>query len=1374
LDAPVTTTGALLSVGPFTRGAGLQPDTYYSQTLASDPSILQGNAYGSNLAAAVAAQQFDQFTVGLQPGATESLTSLSFTAWQQNPTSATGVAVQYSTDGVNFVTLPETVSQTSSSAPMQVSVNLAAISALQNDSSAVTFRIYIYGGQNYTTSGLEDTAGQGLQLTGSVQLAQSQSTPAAPTGLTATPANGKVTLSWTAPSGSTVTGYNIYRGTSSGKESSTPINSSPVSSTSYVDTTVTNGTTYYYTVAAVNGSGQGASSGEASATPQAAPAAPTGAHTTLVSTTEIDLAWTDNATNAAGYNFLRSVNGGAYTQIATLGASAASYDDTTLTAGTSYSYEVDAFNVGGVSAFNTVASTTLTSAPTGLSGAPGTRQVSLTWTAPSGAVTFNVYRGTSAGGESATPVATGVTGSSFVDTGLTPGTTYYYDVAAVDAGGVSARSAEISASVPSAPGAPSGLTAQAGNAKVTLTWTAPSGSGVIGYNIYRGLSSGGESATPLNSSPVTSTSYVDNTAANGTTYYYTVAAVGTGGQSKPSAEASATPQSAPAAPTNAHVTSLASNQIGIAWTDNATNASGYNLLRSVNGGPFTQIATLGASATTYRDTAVSPATAYDYEVSAFNVGGTSGYSVVDPTTLTNPPTNLTGTASTGQASLQWTAPAGAVTFNVYRGTTAGGEGTTPVATGLTSASYVNTGLAPGKTYYYEVTSVDAGGESAASSEVAVTIPASTAATASLAGTDSARQGSWEGTYGTDGYVIPDGASNLPSYAQISLPGASAYVWNPATSDVRALQQPGSSSRLASTWYSGDSCTVDVNLTDGQSHQVALYLLDWDNLNRNERIDVVDATSGETLASQSVSGFSGGEYVVFNVTGNVQFRFTNTGGLNAVLGGIFFGGAGLKSAGSATSLGSNTSNQGTWEGVYGADGYATASGATSVPSYAQVSVPGANSYVWNPATSDVRALQQPGSTSRLASCWYSATSFSVNVDLTDGQTHRVALYFTDWDSRNRNERVDVIDSGTGATLASESLSSFSGGEYLVFSVSGNVQFRVTNTGGTNAVLGGIFFGGKATASYQATDTTHQGSWLGAYGTDGYAQVSMSGASSYLWKSNTSDVRGLQQPGTSTRLASCWYSGSSFSVNVNLTDGATHQIALYLLDWDHASRNERVDVIDADTGATLASQSVSSFSGGQYLVFNVSGNVQFRVTNTGGINAVLGGIFFGGAATAAYAKTDTTTQGNWQGAYGNSGSTIADGSTMLPSYAQVSLSGAATYQWNGATADVRALEQASSNSRTASCWYAPTSFTVNLNLTSGTTHQVALYLLDWDHLNRNERIDVIDPETGATLASQSVSNFSGGEYVVFNVSGNVQFRITNTGGGPNAVLSGLFIG
>jgi len=162
--------------------------------------------------------------------------------------------------------------------------------------------------------------------------------------------------------------------------------------------------------------------------------------------------------------------------------------------------------------------------------------------------------------------------------------------------------------------------------------------------------------------------------------------------------------------------------------------------------------------------------------------------------------------------------------------------------------------------------------------------------------------------------------------------------------------------------------------------------------------------------------------------------------------------------------------------------------------------------------------------------------------------------------------------------------------------------------------------------------------------------------------------------------------------------------------------------------------------------------------------------GGLTTATFSKMDTTTQGTWKGTYGANGSAIAVDSTNYPSYAQVTVSGT-PYTWVASTTDPRALQQYSGSSRIASTWYNNSGYTIDVNLTDGQTHQIALYCLDWDGNNgRSERIDVLNAGTGAVLDTRTISSFSAAEYLVWNASGHVSFRVTALIG--NAVISGIF--
>ncbi len=262
--------------------------------------------------------------------------------------------------------------------------------------------------------------------------------PAVPTGLTATAGNAQVGLSWNASSGAT--SYHVKRGTTSGGPY-TQIGAP--TTTSYSDTSVTNGTPYYYVVSAVNSAGESANSSQASATPVAPPAVPTGL-TATAGNQQVSLSWTASA-GATSYNVKRgTASGGPYTTVAS--PTTATYTDMGLTNGTPYYYVVSAVNSAGESANSSEVSATPVAppaVPAGLTATAGNQQVSLAWTPSIGAASYNVKRGAVSGGPYTT-VASPTT-ASYNDTGLTNGTPYYYVVSAVNSSGESANSSQVSA-----------------------------------------------------------------------------------------------------------------------------------------------------------------------------------------------------------------------------------------------------------------------------------------------------------------------------------------------------------------------------------------------------------------------------------------------------------------------------------------------------------------------------------------------------------------------------------------------------------------------------------------------------------------------------------------------------------------------------------------------------------------------------------------------------------------------------------------------------------------------------------------------------------------------------------------------------------------
>jgi hypothetical protein len=333
-------------------------------------------------------------------------------------------------------------------------------------------------------------------------------------------------------------------------------------------------------------------------------------------------------------------------------------------------------------------------------------------------------------------------------------------------------------------------------------------------------------------------------------------------------------------------------------------------------------------------------------------------------------------------------------------------------------------------------------------------------------------------------------------------------------------------------------------------------------------------------------------------------------------------------------------------------------------------------------------------------------------------------------------------------------------------------------------------GNATATFVKTDGMTRGTWKGMYGSEGaiiandsttnpaYATVNITGATPHLWAATTTDTRAPQKVAATDRIASAWYSTTSFDININITDGKTHRMALYCLDWTAVGRRQNIDVLDATTGALLNRQAVSNFINGTYLTWEIGGRVIVRVTNTGAMNGMISGVFFDAnvppptaVASASFVQADNITRGSWKGKYGSEGHSIANESSQYPAYAAVTLTGVTPHLWAASTTDTRALLKASATDRIASAWYSTTSMDMRVNLTDGKAHKIAVYCVDYTSFGRKQNVDIIDAATGLLLNRQTVSNFATGTYLVWNVTGNVIIRFTNNGT-INAVASGVF--
>lgn len=269
------------------------------------------------------------------------------------------------------------------------------------------------------------------------------------------------------------------------------------------------------------------------------PDAPTGLVATPGNNT-VSLSW-DVTSGATGYRVLRGTSTGVYT--VTNSVASNTNFDATVVGGTTYYYVVQATNSSGGGALSAEVSVTptiaLPSTPVGVAAIGTNSAVLLSWNAASGASGYNIKRATTSGAE-VTIDSTGAT--SYTDSAVVNGTTYFYTVSSTNSAGESADSLEVSAVPNVPPTTPTALIATAGSNQVSLSWTGSAGA--VSYNVKRSTTSGSGYAT-IGTTTDPTTAYVDATAVKFTQYYYVVSAVNPYGESADSSpEATATPTGA--------------------------------------------------------------------------------------------------------------------------------------------------------------------------------------------------------------------------------------------------------------------------------------------------------------------------------------------------------------------------------------------------------------------------------------------------------------------------------------------------------------------------------------------------------------------------------------------------------------------------------------------------------------------------------------------------------------------------------------------------------------------------------------------------------------------------------------------------------------
>ncbi|MEZ5205017.1 MAG: fibronectin type III domain-containing protein [Acidimicrobiales bacterium] len=458
----------------------------------------------------------------------------------------------------------------------------------------------------------------------------------APTGVTGTAGIGAVTLSWIAPvsdGGSPIIGYVVtpYIGASP----QTPVTFNSTATTQTI-TGLGNGTTYTFTVQAETANGVGPESAPSTPiTPRNVPGSPYSV-TGTPGNGQVTLTWSAPVSNGGspltGYTVTPSIGSSAQTPIA-FDSTATSQTITGLTNGTTYTFKVKATNAAG-SGTDSASSPPLTpsgppAAPTDVTGTAGDGQVTLSWVAPtsdggSPLVGYTVTPYT--GGVAQTSIDFASTATTQVVTGLTNGTPYTFKVRASNAAGSGDDSDASPAITPrTVPDAPTRVTAIAGDAQATVSWTEPpfdGGAAITGYTVIPYIGTLGQAPRVFNSSATLQTI---TGLANGTTYTFKVKATnvaGTGAES--TASDPVTPHTLPSAPTN--VAGTAGNaQVALTWTapssDGGSPITGYRVTPYIGATAQTPVE-FASTATSQTITGLTNGTAYTFKVAATTAVGT--------------------------------------------------------------------------------------------------------------------------------------------------------------------------------------------------------------------------------------------------------------------------------------------------------------------------------------------------------------------------------------------------------------------------------------------------------------------------------------------------------------------------------------------------------------------------------------------------------------------------------------------------------------------------------------------------------------------------------------------------------------------------------
>ncbi len=316
------------------------------------------------------------------------------------------------------------------------------------------------------------------------------------------------------------------------------------------------------------------------------------------------------------------------------------------------------------------------------------------------------------------------------------------------------------------------------------------------------------------------------------------------------------------------ITSSQAVTINIANFTPTGTAHRYQLSANV----LSQLSDIAVTSNSISDTA--PAQSVTLYVVPFSSGGSAPPA----------PTNLAAAAGNTQVALTWNASTGATGYNVYRGTTSGGENTTPIATGIATTSYTDTGLANGTTYYYEVKAVNSFGISGYSNEASATpfasgtIAIQDAVSATVKGT---------GTV-TLPYTVTSGAKVLVVGVTLkssgASPGVTSITYNGTTMTQAVLTQSVQTAYRSTAIYylynpaAGSSLNIVGTFTNTSDSFINAFTLNGTDTTAAPITGGADSQAG-TATSVSLTGLTAGSYAVgvqaLNLTAATTYTFSSS-------------------------------------------------------------------------------------------------------------------------------------------------------------------------------------------------------------------------------------------------------------------------------------------------------------------------------------------------------------------------------------------------------------------------------------------------------------------------------------------------------------------